>query len=87
MELCLQTSIVAHIWSCGDLDVSSLDLKFSEMQNTTPINVFDGQKFLHGTFKWSHGSKTGFLPIFGHVVTLMFDLWISNFQKCLYHPN
>ena len=36
-------------------------------------------KMFVNTFEVSHGSKTVMLPIFGHVVTLTFDLWTSNF--------
>ena len=83
MELWLQNCIFAYIYSCGDLDLWPWDFKFSEMLKPTPISLFNWQKFLHDTFKWSYGSKTAFLPIFGHVVTLTFDLWTSNFQNCL----
>ena len=70
--------ISAHIWSCGDLDIQPLDIKFSEILN---ISLFNWRKFLSDISQLSSNSKTVFFPIFGHVVTWTFDLWASNFQK------
>ena len=61
-----------------------LDLKFSEMLNIAPKGLSDSQKLLPGTLKLSYGSRTAFLLTFGHLLT--FDLWTSNFQKCLTLP-
>ena len=77
MGLCLQNCSFDHIWSCGDHTLSPLNLKFSEMLNTAPISLFNWGKFLPVTSKWSYSSKTEFLPIFGHVVTLILDLKFS----------
>ena len=76
----------AHIWSYGEHSLRPLDLKFSEMLNTAPISLSDWQKFLTGAFKLRYGSKTVVFTIFGHVVTRTFDLWTSDFQKCLTLP-
>ena len=42
MELWLQNWIFSHtsIWLCGDLDLWSLDLKFSEMLDAPPLSPF-----------------------------------------------
>ena len=69
--------------SCGELDVKPSDLKFSETLDIAPISLSDSQKLLTGTLKWSYGSKTAFLPIFGHLVTLLSDLWTLNFSEML----
>ena len=60
-----------------------LGLKFSKMLNTAPVNLFHWQKLPPNTFERSYGSKTVILPIYGHMMNLAFDLWTSNFQKCL----
>ena len=62
-----------HIWSCDDHTLWPLDLKFSEMIDPAPISLSDWQKFLPVKSKWIHGSKNEFLPIFGHLVTLIFE--------------
>ena len=49
-----------------------LILKFSEMLNPAPMS-------LNGVIE----SKTAFLSIFSNVVNFGFDLWSSNFKKCL----
>ena len=77
--------ILTHIWSCTDLDLRSLDLKFSEMLNIAAIRLFNWQKFLFGISEWSCGSKLVFLPIFVHVVTLIFDPQI--FRNTKHCPN
>ena len=46
----------------------TFDLKFSEMLNTALRSLFDGPKFLPGTFEWSYDSQPVILPILGHVV-------------------
>ena len=86
MELWLQNCSFAHIWSWGGLDLWPVDLKFPEISNTALISFFDWKQFLSGIAEWSYGSKTAFLPIFGQIVTLTFDLWTSNFQICLTLP-
>ena len=80
-------TVVLNIFGRRDHNLSPLDLKFSEMFNTAPISLFDWRKFLPVTLKWSCVSKTEFLPKFGHVVTLTFDFWNSNFKKWLTQPN
>ena len=85
MELWLLIGIFVNIWSCDDLDVWSLDLKFSEKLNTALIILFDWQKFPAGTLKLTSGSKTEYLPIFGHEVTLTFDLWKPKSNQFIVH--
>ena len=70
----------------GDLDLLSIDLKLSEMFKFTPVSLSDSQKPLLRTLKRGYGSKTAFLPKFGHLVTLTLDLWTFNFQKYLTFP-
>ena len=77
MELWIQNWGFDHIWLCGDHTLQPLDLKFSEMLNTAPIKLYNWQKFLPVTSKWSYGSKTEF------VVTLTFDLWTSKYSEML----
>ena len=66
MEFWLQNFNFAHIWSCGDLDLSHYDLKFSEIL-----------KFLSGIIEWNYKLQNIFLSIFGHVVTLTCDVQLS----------
>ena len=48
------------VWSCSDLEIWPLDLKFSEILNTAPISLFDWKEFLFGIFEWSCGWKLYF---------------------------
>ena len=68
-----------HIFSCGHLDFWTF--KLLEMIDTALISVFNWQKLLPGIFKGSHGCKTVFSHVFGHVV-----MWPSTF-KFLEMPN
>ena len=40
------------------------------MLNNPQVSIFGKKKFTGGT--WGYGSKTAFLPIFGHYATLNF---------------
>ena len=73
IDLWIQKWFMAHIWSCGDLDLWPLDLKLSEMLNITPISHFHWQRLLPGTCDWNYGPKTEILPIFC-LLALTFDL-------------
>ena len=66
-----------------DLYLWPLDLKFSEIFNTTIISVFvNEKKFLSGTLKLSYGTKnTLLIHVFGPVVTLTFDLFSTKFSE------
>ena len=63
------------IWSCGELCLWPLDPKFSDMINTVQVCLFDWQKVISGIVEWNFDAKAVLLPIFGHMVTLIFDLW------------
>ena len=74
MELWIPNCNFAHIWSCCDHNLWPTDLKCSEMLNTARISLFIWQNFPPVILKWSYGSQTELLPIFGHVMTLTFGL-------------
>ena len=86
IELWNQKCNFAYIWSCGELGLWHLDLKFFRNSQHCPSKSLDWQKFLSSTFEWSCGCKTVVLTILGHVMTIPFDLWTSDFQKCLTRP-
>ena len=79
MELGLQNWILSHTWSCGDLDLWSLDLKFKKMFNAAPINLFPWIKV---AVCWVE-----FWPqnwFFNHIWSCGdLYLWPSNFKKNL----
>ena len=45
------------------------------MVSTAPLSLFCWQNVLPVIITWSYGFKTDFLPIFGHVLTSIFDPW------------
>ena len=82
-----------HIWSCCDQSFWSSsfanscsygdhDPQISEMLNTASVSLMEWQNFPSCISEWRCGSKTVILPIFGHVATLTFDIWTTNFHKC-----
>ena len=80
MELWVQNCTLAHIWSCSALNLWPLDLKFSEILHC-PNRSFWKTQVLTWYIWMELWLQTVFLPIIGHVVTLTFNLWTSNFQK------
>ena len=66
--------------------IFTLDFNFLEKLNTAQLRLLNSQKFLSGIFACSCGSKPVFLSKFSHAVTLTFDFWTLNFQKCLTLP-
>ena len=54
-----------------------LDFKFSEMTDTVPVSVFNWSM----CYLEHQNGVIAFLLIFGHLVTLNFDLWTSDFSK------
>ena len=82
MDLWLQNCRFAHIWSCGDHTLWSLDLKFSEMLNTATISFIWLTKVLTCCIKMELWLKNW---IFAHIwscVILTFDLYTLKFHKC-----
>ena len=67
------------IWSCGDLNVSPLDLKFPELLNIVLISLFCRKKVL----TWYTEMQLWLWNcIFAHIWSRgHLDIWTSNFQK------
>ena len=74
MELWLRNFNFAPIWSCGDLEIRPLDLKFSEILNTAPISLAGGQKCPP-------------LAIFGHEITFILDFGHQIFRNASHYLN
>ena len=64
--------------------VVTFGLQISEMLNIGPISIFNWQKFWCLVYlNRAVAPKLYFFSLFDYVLTLTFEIWTSNFQKCL----
>ena len=71
--------IFGHV---GSLAFDRWTSNFQKCLIRPPLSLSDRQQFISGIVDRSCGSKAVLLPRCGYVVTLMFNLWTSNSQKC-----
>ena len=62
------------IWTCCDLYLQPLSLKYTNMLGIVLITIFNSSKFIHYAYRWTYGLKGIFVHISSPVVILIFDL-------------